>query len=294
MIPIYDTDGSRLEMTYNTHSTINSVSSVESVKSGIEITRIAQASAADFTSEKLQWRDGLDVSGVTKASRLIVMRGYIWGTSAANIADRIATFSGAFDPGRIAFLHPDDPFRPLDFSVPTEDTTNFPTGLAASRVYVMPTEMPVPDITKSGRGLSARFDLTLLAKDPRRYLQTATTSVDGPGDASGSITDIGTYPSYPTLTFSMSGAGSASFSVQNVSTEQGTKSLVLDLSGRSNGQAITVDFANRQVLVNGTATAGIFKSGDWFQIEYGTNTLTYANLTATGTKTMTVYPAFSL
>lgn len=288
MIAIFGTDGERIAMAYN-GLTFNSISSVESVKTGIAITAVSQSSAADFISEKLQWRDGIDVSAVTRSSRIIVMNGYVYGSSNADLYDRVEALSEAFDPGRIAFDNT-DPFLPLTFSVPTTDTANFPTGLAASKVFAMPTEVPIPTVAQSGNGLSARFRLTLLAKDPRRYLQTPVTL----SNAGTLSVPAGAYPSYPTLTFTMSGAGHAAFTIQNVSTVQGTKSLVLDLSGRSNTQAITVDFAKRQVLVNGTNTAGIFVSGTWFLAEYGSNAITYSNTTNVGTRTLTVYPAFSL
>lgn len=287
MIAIFGADGERIPFTYN-GLTFNQITNEESTKFGIAITAISQSSAADFISEKLQWRDGIDVSGVTKSSRVIVMNGYVFATGIAGIADRVAGLTAAFDPGRIAFNN-DDPFLPLTFDVPTNDTTKYPTGVAPSKVFVMPTEVPIPTIAQSGQGLSGRFRLTLLAKDPRRYLQTPTTLSDA-----GTLTLSSAYPTYPTLTFTMSGAGNAAFTIQNVSSRQGTKSLVLDLSGRSNGQAITVDFAKRQVLVNGTNTAGIFVSGTWFLAEFGSNVITYTNTTNTGTKTLTVYPAFSL
>jgi len=275
-------------MAYN-GLTFNSISNVESVKTGVEVTALSQSSAADFISEKLQWDDGIAVSGVTKASRVIVMNGYVRGSSNADLNDRILALASAFDPGLIKFYNA-DPFLPLTFSVPTTDTTNYPTGLAASKVFVLPTEVPIPTVAKSGNGLSARFRITLLAKDPRRYLQTATTLSNA-----GTLTVAsGAYPCYPTLTFTMSGAGNAAFTIQNVSTAQGTTSLVLDLSGRSNGQAITVDFAKRQVLVGGTNTAGIFVSGTWFLAEAGSNAITYSNTTNVGTRTLTVYPSFSL
>ena len=285
---LHDSDGTKLSMAYN-GLTLNSISAVETVKTGIEVTAVSQSSAADFISEKLQWRDGIDVSGVTKASRVIVMNGWARGSSNADLNDRILALATAFDPGLIKFANT-DPFLPLTFSVPTTDTTNFPTGLAESKVFAMPTEVPIPTAAKSGNGLSARFRITLLAKDPRRYLQTATTLSNA-----GTLTvAAGAYPTYPTLTFTMSGAGNAAFTIGNVSTSQGTKSLVLDLSGRSNGQAITVDFARRQVQVNGTDTAGIFVSGTWFLVEYGSNVVTYSNTTNVGTRTLTVYPGFSL
>lgn len=286
MISLYSDTG-RLSLAYNGY-TLNSMSAVEGEPGmqGTEVKAIAYTSPADFISEKLQWRDGIAVHAVTRSSRMIQMNGFIRGTTRADLKDRILEFSHAFDPGWIAYAN-DDPFLPLTFDVPTADTSNFPTGLAASKVFVLPTETPMP-VETHPQSRDARFRLTLLQADPRRYLQTAVTHTSG--TLSNPAADT---TSWPTISFTMSGAGHASFTTTHGPGYQGTRALVLDLSGRSAGQVITVDFANRQVLVNGTPTAGIFVSGDWWEIEPGTNLISYTNTTGVGTRTLTTYPAFS-
>lgn len=287
MIPLFYVDGTRIPFTYN-GLTFNNPTNIEDAKTGIEVHSVAQSAPADYISDKLQWRDGSEVYGVTKASRVIVMTGAVYGASIAVVADYVRALCSAFDPGRVAFNN-DDPFLPLTYALPTADTTTYPSGTIALKVFVMPTEVPLTTTAQAGLGMSNRFRVTLIAKDPRSYLQTPVTRTDA-----GVLTYPTAYPSYPTITFSMSGAGATNWTVTNTSSRQGTKSLVLDLSGRSAGQAITVDFANQRVLVNGTHTQGIYVSGDWWQVEYGTNTLVYANLTGMGTaRTITAYPAFS-
>lgn len=290
MISIYDSSGNRLALTYNGY-TLNSMSAVEGEPGmqGTEVKAIAYTSPADFISEKLQWRDGVDVNAVTRSSRMIQVNGLIRGTTRADLKDRIKAFSHAFDPGWIAYAN-SDPFLPLTFSVPTTDTTNFPTGLAASKVFVLPIETPMPSETHP-QSRDARFRLTLLQKDPKRYLQTPVTH--NSGTLSNPAADT---TSWPTLSFTMSGAGHASFTATRAAGAWyggAAQPLVLDLSGRSAGQVITVDFANRQVKVNGTVTAGIFVSGSWWEVEPGNQLISYTNTTNVGTRTITVYPAFS-
>jgi len=286
VITVFDDDGNRLPLTYNGY-TLNEMVSVESPAGmqGSMIAPVAYSSPVDFISEKLQWRDGIDVSAVTRSSRLIQLNGVIHGTTIADLKDRVRAFSHAFDAGWIAYAN-EDPFLPLAFSVPTTDTTTFPTGLVPSKVYVLPTETPMPaELRTNGR--KASFRLTLLQRDPRRFLQTSVTHT------SGTLTNPGDTTSWPIVSFSMSGAGSASFTLTNTAPVKGARSLVLDLSGRSNGEDILVDFERRQVYVDGTQTAGIFKSGDWWEVEPGTQTVSYANTSNTGTRTLTVQPAFS-
>lgn len=286
MIYIFS-DSGRIPMTYN-GLTLNSVTDAgQSGKQGIELHAVACSPPADFISEKLQWRRGIHVAGITNSSQVIQVNGVIHGTTMADLADRVESFVHAFDPGWIAFANPTDPFLPFTFSVPTTDTTNFPTGLAASQVFAIPTERPRP-VNARASGRSARFRLTLLQPDPTRYLTTASTTTGG------AITNIGNTTSWPTVTFTMSGAGHASFTIATSGgTVQGSKSLVLDLSGRSTGQVITVDFDQREIFVNSTRSSGIFKSGDWFEIEPGSQTIAFSNTTNTGTKTLTWYPAYS-
>lgn len=286
MIPIFDASGNRIPFTYN-GLTFNSPTSVETDKTGIVVHSIAQSLPADYISDKLQWKDGSEVYAVTKASRVIVMTGAVYGVSIGAVADYVRALCSAFDPGRISFYN-DDTFLPLTYALPTADTTSYPSGAIALKVFVMPTEVPLTTTSQAGQGMANRFRLTLIAKDPRSYLQTPVTLA-----GAGTLTYPTAYPSYPTVTFTMSGAGNAAFTITNVSSRQVSKSLVLDLSGRSNGQAITVDFANQRVLVNGTHTQGIYVSGDWFLTEFGSNAITYTNVTNVGTRTMTVYPAFS-
>ena len=54
------------------------------------------------------------------------------------------------------------------------------------------------------------------------------------------------------------------------------------------------DVARRALEAAGRGTAGIFVSGTWFQVEAGSNVISYTNTTGTGTRTLTAYPSFSL
>jgi len=261
--------------------TLNSVTGVESGETGTRLWAINPRGAFDYISESLQWRDGMEVYQLTEVSKIIVFAGAIHGATKAAVGDTIKALANAFDPSNIAWNN-DDMFLPLTFT--TVETTP-----VASKFLMVPIERPEPLLANTGLGYGARFSIPMLARDPRRYAQTAISRT-----GAGALTNsVGNYRSWPTITFTMSGAGNASFTVGNTGTRQGAKSIIFDLSGRVNTQAITLDFDRTRVLVDGVETQAIFKSGDWFSIEPGTNTLTFANTTNAGTITTTTNPAFS-
>jgi hypothetical protein len=287
LITVYGNDGSRLPVAYNGYS-LNVMSGVEDRPAGTRLIAAAHANAIDYISENREWTNGMEVYGITRTSRVIQLAGYIHGVSKGDLKDREEVLCNAFDPGAIAWEN-DDPFLlPLTFSVPTADTATFPTGYIPSKYLAVPIRMPEP-IDADASGLSARFAIPMLLRDPRRYHATVLSRA-GDGTLANTLAD---YRSYATITFTMSAAGHASFTAANTATRQGALSLVLDLSGRSAAQAITVDFDRRRVLVNGTVTQAIFKSGDWWEVEPGTNTLAFTNTTGVGTITTSTYPAFS-
>lgn len=296
MISIFDSQGNRLPLVYDpsgANHTLNSVTQVhaEDGMQGTEVRAIASSSAIDYVSEKLQWRDGIDVTGVTRSSRVIRINGVVHGTTRGDLMDRLEALANAYDPGRLAWLHSaTGPFVPLRFSVPTTDI-QFVTGLADSYVLAMPVEVPTAVIANP-QARTARFALTLLCKDPRRYLWNEGSVTGSTG--AGTLSNRGDYRTWPTVSFSMTGAGSATFTATCVGPVKGSRSLVLDLSGRSNGQAIVVDFDRRQVSVDGVDTPGIFVSGDWWDVEPGSNSVSFSNRTNVGPITTAFHPAYSL
>jgi hypothetical protein len=293
VIHIFGSDGGLLPLVYDQlgiNYTLNVMSAEPGDAAGMAGTRItaaAPSSAIDYISDKFQWRDGMEVYGITKVSKIWVLNGFVHGTSPADLADRVKALAHAFDPGYIAWRYPEDPFRDLVFSVPTTDLTNHPTGYVESTYLLFPLEGPEPIVANAGLGLARRFSITLLARDPRRYLVAQTLA--NAGTFANSEAD---YPTQNhTITFTMSGAGNAAFTVTNTATMH-TSNLVFDLSGLVNNDVVTIDFDRQRVLVDGVETQGIYVSGVWFQIEPGNNVIAYTNATNTGTKTLSARAAF--
>lgn len=279
----------RLSMSYNNLVLNNPNDTLVAQATGAdtyEINTVAGSTAFDYLSEVNQQRDGLEVYPFRKISRIVTLRGIIRAQSIESLHDKIKALANAFDPAAIGFRN-SNPFLAFDFSVPTTDTGNYASGLVPSRYYALPMRIPDPVIDYAV-GRTASFDIVLLMKDPRRYLQTATTKTGG-GAIDNSLAD---YRSWPTLTITMSGAGSATYTYQNAATTN-TYALVLNLSGCVNGDVVVVDMERRTITKNGTSTPSLYVSGTYCQVETGTNTITITNGT-NATSVLSFRRAFSI
>ena len=294
MIGIYDDDRTtRLAIAYNgvNLNTLTLTSAgARSQRYGTTTEVVGVRTAMDYLSEPNQWTDMLELYGMRKVSRIVVLRGFTYGRDISELYDNVKALAAATDPSKIAFQNPTDYFLPLTFSTPTRDTANYATGLATSKYVGIPIRMIEPQFSVANDGLSAAWELNLLLREPKRFLQTATTVSDAATSSNSKADDR----SWPTLTFTLSGgAGSATFTVANSATYQGAKSLVLDLSGDSSG-SWSVNFRDRIITKDGTVRPDVYVSGDFWEIEPGNNVISYSNTTNTSSRVITYYPSFSL
>ena len=293
MIGIYDDDRTtRLAIAFNgvaLNTLTTTAAGVRSQRYGTITEVVGMRTAMDYLSEPNQWMDGLELYGIRKSSRIVVLRGFTYGRDISELHDNIKALAAATDPARIAFQNPSDYFLPLTFSTPTRDTANFASGLVPSKYVGVPIRMIEPQMSVVGDGLSAAWELNLLLREPKRFLQAVTT-VSGNATSANSIADD---RSWPTVTFTLSGAGSSTFTIANTGTYQGSVSLVLNLSGYSSGSWV-VDFRERTITQDGTKRPDVYASGTWWMIEPGNNVIAYSNTTNTSSRSLTYYPAFSL
>lgn len=251
----------------------------------IEVARISIQTTIQHIHEAKEYSDGLETYGAYKRGKRIVMAGNLRASTRGGLYDRIEEFAAAVDPAAASRDNPDTfGLLPLDFSVPTDDTTNFVTGRMPCRYYARSEMAFEPPITDP-QGLGVPFIHAFMASDPRRYLQS-TSQLTGAGAADNSI---GTFYSWPTLTIAMTGAGNAAFEIESAEADT---SLVLDLSGRANGQSVAVDMERHKITVDGVEMPELRVSGDFFAIEPGVNTITYAN-TTNASPTLTWRSAFA-
>lgn len=290
MIPIFDDAGARLAHTYNS-LTLNSLTAgtPTAKQYGYEINSVVPLTQLDSVSDPHPNRDGMESYEVRKVARVFRVDGVIRARNIAELFDKMKLLAKTFDPARVAHDNPTTQgYLAYDFSVPTEDTANYPSGLVPSRYYLRARACPEPVISEY-TGFTAAFTLELVARDPRRYLQT-TSSVTATGALNNTLAD---YRSWPTLTLNMSGAGSATCTITNT-TSLGAKSLVLNLSGTVNTDVIVVDFEARTITKNGVATPSLYVSGDWWEIEPESQTISNANFTNVGSWSLVWRRAFCL
>ena len=288
MLFIFEADGTtRIAVAYNSLS-LNTLTTIETDPTGYPLDAVGFQTGYDYISENLQWMDGIELYGMKAVSRILDIRGRVIAATQAAYADAVKALATAFDPSKIMFKNPTDPFLPLTFSVPTADTATYATGYATSKYLALPIRMPEPP-TSYDATVGQPFRISMLLQQPKRFLQTAQTQV-GAATVSNSKADT---TSWPVLTITMAGAGSATYTAQNIGTTQGTKSIVLNLSGAVNTDVYVVDFFHRKITKNGTVTPSVYVSGTYWMMEPGNNVISYSG-TTNATSSLTHYPAFSL
>ena len=294
MIGILDDDGkTRLAVAFNGVS-LNNVALTSaggrSAKYGNQLSVVGSRTAMDYLSEPNQWADGIELYGIRKTSRIIVLRGWSHARNVSELYDNMQALGAATDPSRIAFRNASDYFLPLTFSTPTENLTAAADGTLECKYLGIPIRMIEGQFSEVGDGLSAQWEMNFLLREPKRFIQAVTT-VSGNATSANSIAND---RSWPTVSWTLSGgAGSATFTIANTGTYQGAKSLVLNLSGHTTGSWV-VDFRERKITKSGVRTDGVYVSGDFWEIEPGDNVIAYTNTTNTSSRSLTYYPAFSL
>lgn len=284
MIPAFlDSGRTRNALAYN-FLTINQRIG-GSNKDIVEVNAIRSETPVQTIRESREYESGLEVYGAFKRGKRLTLQGVIRASTHGSLYDRIEEVAAAFDPDVVSRDNPDDfGFLPLDFSVPTADAVNFPTGLMPCRYYVRAEQAFEPPVSQYA-GLVVPFNLPLLAADSRRYLQ-ATSQLTGAGAADNSLATVW---SWPLLTIAMTGAGNVAFTIASA---EAAGSLVLDLSGRVNGDSVAVDMERRSITVNGVDTPSLYVSGDFWHMEPGVNTITVTNGT-NASPTLTWRSAFA-
>jgi len=283
MLPIFDGAGARIPHTYNGLTLNTDNFEVNVVQSHTPISQI---------TEGHQMRDGSEAYDVRKPSRVLRIAGRIVptakdSTTMGELFDKMKQFAATFDPALLSHNNPaTQGFLAYDFSVPTLDTTTYPTGLQPSRYYARPMGLVEPTVSEY-LGLAASYELNLLLNDPRRYLQTQSILA-----GTGTLSNSGDYPSWPTVTITMAGAGLANFSATC-----GAYTLVLNLTSALVSDIYTVDMEKQTITrtragVDSAADA-LFVSGSYWKIEPGNNGLSAANAT-NATLSTAWRPAFCL
>lgn len=275
MLALYDgaSPAVRLAVTYNAY-TANDPADNESDTT--EINSWTSKTLIDFVADGRQDKDGLEAHAPRKQGRIYVMSGVMRSPTAAKLWDRIKLVAATFDPVLVQRANPTvNGFIPLDFSVPTEDTATYASGLVPSRYYARPKGALDIGYDPAKYGNAAPFSLEMLLADERRYLQTASSH----SQSSASMTlanPKADYPSWPTVTITASGAGSAAWTIVKGGD---IAALTLDLSGLVNTDVVVVDMEHKSITKNGISTPSLKTAGGWFDLDAGNQTIAVLNLT---------------
>jgi len=285
VISLYDTAGARLLLTFNS---LNLNSPSDAADDGIEVNDWAVRQNVDFAQEPNQNTDGLEAYDPRKQGTVLLLSGRALAPTQSRLMDRLKLMASTFDPVLVARNNPTvNGFLPLDFSTLTNDTANYATGKVPARYYVRP-RVPLALISPQGKDAMV-WKAELLLRDSRRYLQsTSSANISASTSCDNTKAD---YPSWPTITLNATGAGAAALAISR--TGSGLVNFVINISGLVNGDVVVIDMEKRNITKNGVTTMSLYVSGDWFDLNPGSNTVVFSD-TTNYTGTVVWRPAFAL
>jgi hypothetical protein len=161
-------------------------------------------------TEKRAQDDGLDASDVYMGSRVVNIVGVTYGSTPGDLHDQLQRVRSVLTPTiAYGFSKPDYGYIPLEFSLPTENDTDFPGGWRRLEFRARPVGQPqfslrrdagsengVPNNGSFGAGILWRA--TLECKDPRMYLRPDIWVPADPDTTtlpdSGTLKNRGDYP----------------------------------------------------------------------------------------------------
>jgi hypothetical protein len=163
--------------------------------------------SADFSDvdvvqfiEKRSQQDGMDAGDVFLGARRLRMAGTLYATTRALLYDQLAALRAALSPVLAQREEPlDRGYRPLYFSVPTNDATNWPLGAIPQRVLALPRAFQAIFNRDQlggddGDALAIPWQATFMCKDPT--IQGASPqdySLANAATNAGNLTNRGNY-----------------------------------------------------------------------------------------------------
>lgn len=279
MIGLFKQNGAKLPITYR-GLTLNDPN--DDPKDTFEVwNAMVDAEHAAIAEPKMQ-RDGSEIYRPRKQRRLIRLTGAIKAVTAGALYDKMELLAEAFDPVN-AFLEDESEvdvgFLPFQFSRPTDDTANFPSGLKDLEYYARPLAIPVTRVTKND-GKSAEFAALLECADPRGYARADSTIQVVNAGSTALDNSLATYSSWPVLTVTLSGASGVIRFERTWS--GGSKHLDLDLSALVATDVVIVDMEQRTIELNGASAMDLYDGGDFWWVPWG-ESATFTVSTVSGT-----------
>lgn len=282
---------------YNGHTAAgNTVTAGGAASVGTVINRITVTDIdVDAYLERRALADGMNASDVFLGGRRAIIDAAVFGSTIAHGWDQLQAFQRAYHP-RIAY-NADTAnlgFLPFKFRQPTTSTGSWSTGYIPLQFYLRPIR-PVQYVIDrqtpggvGGKGAAFRVRAELIARDPRKYAQTATTLAIT--TSAQTVSKLGDYPSFGIVTWSQTAAGDSAFSIV-----LNTTSIAINLSAQSSG-SWELHYGNR-TLKRGTSnrmSVLTTESPAWPELTPGTVDTIYSSAqTGISGLTLTFYDAFT-
>ena len=236
---------------------LNSITTAPTVGtpfSGYVVESVAYANAGiSGFMDSLAQRDGAEANIALLGTRQVQLIVQVYGSSSADFFDKLNALNSSLQPYP-SFATSDDGFRSLDFDQATVSTGSYTSGFINMRMKVRPTSIPTYNLNNdlvtprtTDRGISTKAAISLMAKDPRKTNQTATTgaiNVSSSSATTTTLTNNGNYVAYPTFVFVNAATDSRT---ATISTSAWTSVFTLPASS-----TVTIDSLNRTAKV-GTA-----------------------------------------
>ena len=188
--------------------------------------------------EKRANTDGLDAGDVVLGGRAFALVVTAYGTSEGDFWDKTQALIRAFTPTVASAADTANlGFLALDFYQPTANVSSWPVSTYPSgipmRYYVRPQESPTYALERDRDGgvvggRSKVFTIRLVARDPRKYAQTAITAAVT--TAVSTAVYKGDYNSFGIWSWSQSAAGNSAFVIVT-----NTFSTVINMSSKTTG-----------------------------------------------------------
>ena len=245
--------------------------------------------------EKRALTDGLDAGDVFLGGRTFGLVVQVFGSSEGDFWDKAQDLFAALTP-TIAYDadSTNRGFLAFDFSQPTADIATWPTSAYPNgiplRYYMRPSSGPSyvvergKDNIRDG-GHAKAFNTQLIARDPRKYLQSATVTAEFTTNEQPAVYR-GDYWTHPIVTFSLSASGHSAFTLTI-----GNYSVTINLSAQSSGTFV-LNYGERTLTLAGVSKSGLITFASYGVVEVGT-LYRYVNPTGISSCTMTYREAFA-
>lgn len=314
MISIFAADDERLPITWHgidyngmTDTEWGQIYPNESV--GLFVDNIAFSTPFTFVSETepdiVKTGGGIELYNLRNSSRILQLSCRLQGRTLEERDAWIEEIQSDFAPLKLQWQYGTWPPEntvgrpewldtlPLEFTRMNDGSHNpgiadvWGDGRVELQYYVVPIELPDPIISDVLTGYGAFVNLRFLVMDGGRAYARDEMSLVGNGTI---VPTWGPAPNYPVFSTTMTGAGSATLTITSSGVSGYTPApLVLNASGLVNTDVLTVNCRDRQILVDGVPTMGLYVSGDYpiFGGYGDTNTVAWSNTTNTSNRTTT-------